>query len=275
MPGREVLAIVTARGGSKGIPRKNLVPLLGRPLLWWSVRAGLEAETVTRTIVSTDDREIAEAGRAAGAEVPFLRPAELAGDTALDLPVFEHALRTLDEQEGYRPDVVVHLRPTSPLRPAGLVDEGVRTLLADPAADSLRAVTVPANNPYKMWRIERGVLVPLVDSGIHEQYNQPRQALPTAYWQTGTLDVMRAATVLRQHSMTGRRILPLVIAGDLAVDIDDPASLAAAEELCRRHGLGSEGLGSEDPGSEDPGSDGRGSEDPRSNDLGSEPASAS
>ena len=233
----EVLAIVPARGGSKGIPRKNLVTLLGKPLLWWSVRAALDAETVTRTIVSTDDDEIAAAGEAAGAEVPFRRPAELAGDTVLDLPVFDHALRTLADTEGYRPDLVVHLRPTSPLRPAGLVDEGVRTLAADARADSLRAVTPPANNPFKMWRIVDGVLVPLVETDLHEQYNQPRQALPAAYWQTGTLDVMRAATVLELGSMTGRRILPLVIEPDLAVDIDDPLSLAVAEDRCRRYGL--------------------------------------
>ena len=102
--------------------------LLGRPLLWWSVRAALDAETVTRTIVSTDDSEIADAAATAGAEVPFLRPAELAGDTVLDLPVFEHALRTLAASEGYAPDLVVHLRPTSPLRPPGLVDEGSRAV---------------------------------------------------------------------------------------------------------------------------------------------------
>ncbi|HET6773797.1 MAG TPA: acylneuraminate cytidylyltransferase family protein [Acidimicrobiales bacterium] len=233
----EVLAIIPARGGSKGIPRKNVVELLGRPLLWWSVRSALDAETVTRTVLSTDDAQMADVGREAGAEVPFLRPAELAGDDVLDLPVFEHVLATLARTEGYRPDLVVHLRPTSPLRPPGLVDEGVRTLAADPAADSLRAVTVPANNPFKMWRIVDGVLVPLVDSGIPEQYNQPRQALPAAYWQTGTLDVMRPATILEQHSMTGRRILPMVIDPELAVDIDDPVSLAVAEERCRRFGL--------------------------------------
>lgn len=234
----EVLAVIPARGGSKGIPRKNVVELLGRPLLWWSVRAALDAETVTRTVLSTDDAEIAGIGAAAGAEVPFLRPAELAGDEVLDLPVFLHVLQALADAEGYRPDLVVHLRPTSPLRPPGLVDDGVRTLAADPAADSLRAVTVPANNPFKMWRIEGGVLVPLVDSGIPEQYNQPRQALPDAYWQTGTLDVVRTATLVEQRSMTGRRILPMVIDPELAVDIDDPVSLAVAEDRCRRFGLG-------------------------------------
>jgi N-acylneuraminate cytidylyltransferase len=233
----EVLAVIPARGGSKGIPRKNVVELLGRPLLWWSVRAALEAKTVTRTVLTTDDAEMAEVGRAAGAEVPFLRPAELAGDDVLDLPVFEHVLATLADSEGYRPDLIVHLRPTSPLRPPGLVDEGVRTLAADPEADSLRAVTTPANNPFKMWRIEDGALVPLVDSGVPEQYNQPRQALPPAWWQTGTLDVMRPATILDLRSMTGRRILPMVIDTELAVDIDDPVSLAVAEDRCRRYGL--------------------------------------
>ena len=87
----EVLAIVPARGGSKGIPRKNLVSLLGHPLLWWSVKAALDSETVTRTIVSTDDAEIAAIAAAAGAEVPFMRPDELAGDTVVDLPVFAGA----------------------------------------------------------------------------------------------------------------------------------------------------------------------------------------
>jgi N-acylneuraminate cytidylyltransferase len=228
----EVLAIVPARGGSKGIPRKNLVPMLGQPLLWWSVRAALDSDTVTRTIVSTDDDEIAATASAAGAEVPFMRPAELAGDTVVDLPVFEHALRTLFASEGYRPDIVVHLRPTSPLRPPGMIDDGVRRVAANPEADSLRAVTPPANNPYKMWRIEDRILVPLVDSGIHEQYNQPRQALPDTYWQTGTLDVIRASTITQKHSMTGDRILPMIIASELAVDIDDPASLASAEIIC-------------------------------------------
>jgi CMP-N-acetylneuraminic acid synthetase len=228
----EVLAIVPARGGSKGIPRKNLVTLLGQPLLWWSIRAALDSETVTRTIVSTDDDEIAMTAAAAGAEVPFMRPAELAGDTVVDLPVFEHALEMLLTSEGYRPDIVVQLRPTSPLRPPGMIDDGVGRVVADPEADSLRAVTPPANNPFKMWRIEDSVLVPLVDSGIHEQYNQPRQALPDTYWQTGTLDVIRASTITEKHSMTGDRILPMIIASELAVDIDDPVSLASAETAC-------------------------------------------
>ena len=156
----------------------------------------------------------------------------------LDLPVFQHALEWFRTNEGYVPDIVVQLRPTSPLRPAGLVDEAVDLLLSDGAADSLRVVTEPANNPYKMWRIEEGVLTPLVDSGIPEQYNQPRQALPTAYWQIGTLDVIRTPTITELGSMSGRRILPLVVGPELAEDIDDERSFRAAEEAARRLGLG-------------------------------------
>ncbi|HEY5903570.1 MAG TPA: acylneuraminate cytidylyltransferase family protein, partial [Anaerolineales bacterium] len=117
----QVLAVIPARGGSKGIPRKNIRLFSGWPLLAWSIAAAQQAETVSRVIVSTDDEEIAAVGREYGAETPFLRPAEFARDDTTDLPVFEHALRWLDEHEGYRPEVVVQLRPTSPIRPRGLV----------------------------------------------------------------------------------------------------------------------------------------------------------
>ncbi len=234
----DVLAVVPARGGSKGLPRKNIREFLGRPLLHWSIDAALDARLVDRVVVSTDDPEIAEVARAGGADVPFLRPAELAGDDVTDLPVFQHALRWLRDAEGYEPELVVHLRPTSPLRPQGLVDDGVRQLLADPAATSLRVVTEPANNPFKMWRLDDGVLVPLVDSGIPEQYNQPRQKLPPAYWQIGTLDVIRTPTITERDSMSGDRILAMVVGRELAADIDDAESFRAAEDGARRLGLG-------------------------------------
>ncbi len=184
-------------------------------------------------MVSTDDPQIAEVGRVGGADVPFRRPAELAGDEVTDLPVFQHALRWLREHEHYEPELVVHLRPTAPLRPPGLIDDGIRQLLADPAASSLRVVTEPAENPFKMWRVEGTVLVPLVDSGIPEQYNQPRQKLRAAFWQIGTLDVIRTSTITEQDSMSGDRILAMVVGRDLAADIDDVDSFRAAEAGAR------------------------------------------
>lgn len=230
----EVLAIIPARGGSKGLPRKNLFEFLGRPLIAWSIDAGRHAKLVSRTIVSTDSEEIAAVAVDAGGEVPFLRPEELAGDLVRDLPVFEHALAWLKRSEGYVPDYVVQLRPTSPVRPPGLIDDGIQRLVEAPDAHSLRVVCEPANNPYKMWRIEGGLLVPLVSSGIPEQYNQPRQVLPAAYWQIGVLDVIRTRTITEMGSMSGVRIVPMVVESTMAADIDDLASLKRAEELARR-----------------------------------------
>lgn len=231
----EVLAVVAARGGSKGLAGKNLLQVFGMPLVSWAVRAGVEAGTVTRTIVTTDDSAIAEAALAAGAEVPFLRPAHLAADDTADLPVFQHVLDHL-ATEGYHPDVVVQLRPTSPARPPGLVDRGVRMLLDAPSADSVRAVCPAPCTPYKMWRMSDGRLRPLLGDETQELYNRPRQALPPVHWQIGTLDVIRAATI-RAGSMSGGHILAIELPTDLAVDIDGPGDLARLEHAMRAAGL--------------------------------------
>lgn len=233
----EVLALIPARGGSKGLPRKNIAPFLGRPLIAWSIDAARGAASVTRTIVSTDDDEIAIVARREGAEVPFMRPAELAHDDTLDLPVFLHALEWLGTNESYRPDLIVHLRPTTPLRTSAMIDEGVKALSVAQEADSLRSVCTPHNNPYKMWRIEDDRLRPLVKTGIVEQYNQPRQSLPPAWWQTGTLDVTRRRTVMDKRSMTGDIIVPYIIDQHWACDIDDEFSLTIAEMMSRKMGL--------------------------------------
>src|SRR5512147_978759 len=130
----EILALIPARGGSRGIPRKNIRNFAGYPLIAWSIAAAKKAACVTRVIVSTDDPEIAAVAREYGAETPFLRPAEFAQDNTTDLPVFEHALTWLEENEGYRPEVVVQLRPTSPIRPTDCVDKAVKILQEHPDA---------------------------------------------------------------------------------------------------------------------------------------------
>ncbi len=230
-PQIEVLALIPARGGSKGIPRKNIRLFAGHPLIAFSIAAGLQAETVTRVIISTDDEEIAAIAREYGAEVPFLRPAHLALDDTPDYPVFLHALRWLEEREGYLPDIIVQLRPTSPIRPRDLVDRGVRLLLEHPEADSVRAVVPSGQNPFKMWRIEDdGYMRPLLSvEGIPEPYNAPRQRLPQTFWQTGHLDVMWRRTLLEKGSMTGQRILPLLVEPRYTVDLDNPWDWERAE----------------------------------------------
>ncbi len=236
----EVLAIIPARGGSKGIPRKNIRDFSGYPLIAWSIAAGLKSELVTRVIVSTDDEEIAAVARAWGAETPFLRPAEFAQDKTTDLPVFVHALEWLAENENYCPDVVVQLRPTSPIRPVGLVDDAVRILLQNTDADSVRGVVPAGQNPHKMWRLPAGENGPMQNllavDGIEEPYNAPRQILPDVYWQTGHIDAIRPAAILN-GSMSGKTIYPLLIDPDFTVDIDNLRDWARYEWLVAFGGL--------------------------------------
>lgn len=234
---REVLAVVPARGGSKGIPRKNLALFRGEPLVACSVRHALEAESVTRVVVSTDDPEIAEVGRRAGAEVPFLRPAELAADHVLDLPVFVHVLEELDRREGYAPELVVHLRPTTPHRLPGWIDRAVSALAAAPKADSVRSVSPPVQHPYRMFEVgDDGFLVPLLADRHPHPYLLRRQDLPPVYYYNCVLDVTRPRTILDQGSMTGDRILPFFMAADDVLDIDAPRDLEIAELLFGERG---------------------------------------
>lgn len=227
----EVLAVIPARGNSKSIYRKNIKEFAGYPLIAYSIAAGKQAESVTRTIVSTDDEEIASISRGYDAETPFMRPAELAEDTITDLPVFRHAINWLEKNEDYRPDLVVQLRPTSPFRPPGMVDEAVRLMIENPEADSVRGVVPSTQNPYKMWLVnENKQMVPLIEvEDIHDSYNAPRQDLPLTYWQTGHIDVIRTSTIMKKNSMSGDVILPLYIDPLYTVDIDTVLDWKRAE----------------------------------------------
>jgi len=224
-----VMALIPARGGSKSIPNKNILPFHGKPLVVHAIDQSLAAETVSRVIVSTDSEEIAQISRAAGAEVPFLRPAEISGDLATDFEAIHHALTWLDREEGYRPDLVAQVRVTSPLRPSGLIDKGVRLLAAHPQADSLRAVIPAPATPYKMWTIEDDLLCPILSlPGLPEAYNEPRQKLPDIYWQNGYLDVIRWRTVKEMKSATGDKIVALRMSPADDIDIDDLLDLKKA-----------------------------------------------
>ena len=235
----DILAIIPARGGSKGIPRKNIRNFSSYPLISWSIAAGLKSSLVTRVIVSTDDEEIASVARTWGAETPFLRPTEFAQDQTTDLPVFEHALQWLAENENYHPDIVVQLRPTSPIRPQTCVDDAIKILLQHPDADSVRGVVPSGQNPHKMWRLDgenkpMRNLIPV--EGIDEPYNAPRQILPPVFWQTGHIDAIRPSAI-QSGSMSGKNIYPLLIDPKFTVDLDNLNDWMRAEWLVAFGGL--------------------------------------
>jgi CMP-N,N'-diacetyllegionaminic acid synthase len=226
---KDVLAIIPARGGSKGIPRKNLAPVAGKPLVVHSIEHALAAGCVDRVIVSTDDAEIAAVARAAGAEVPFLRPAGLSGDTVLDHPVFVHVLERLAQTEGYAPPLVLHLRPTTPYRRPGWIDSAAALLRDDPRADSVRSVSPPAQHPYRMFRLDaEGYLDPLYKHEHPMPYLLRRQDLPPMWYYNCVIDVTRPRTILEKGSMTGERIRPYPMAAEDVVDVDGPRDLQLA-----------------------------------------------
>lgn len=233
MSNKEVIALIPARGGSKSVPRKNLLPVAGRPLIAYSILHAKACPSITRIIVSTDDDEIAEVAKSYGAEVPFKRPAEAATDTATDFQVFHHALSWFSEHENFVPELVVHLRPTGPVRETALIERAVRLMLDNPEADSLRSVGTAEQTPYKMWRIEDSFLRPLIElPGYPEAHSMPRQKLPVAYWQNGYVDIVRPRTIIELESMTGRVVLPFIVEGKIH-ELDYLDQIPALEEAVK------------------------------------------
>jgi CMP-N,N'-diacetyllegionaminic acid synthase len=230
----EVLALIPARGGSKSVPRKNIIMLHGKPMIAWAIEHALQAKHVSRVIVTTDDDEIAEIAREYGAEVPFKRPSALALDHSLDLEFHRHAIEWLRDNEGYLPDMVMNLRPTPPSRQPGVLDRAIEAFAMHPNADSLRSVHLAEQSPFKMWKIDEcGLMQPIVPTvGDDEPYNQPRQNLPPVYWQDGYVDITRPKVVLSKNSTSGRVILPFIIT-EPAADIDYPDEISKVEAQLR------------------------------------------
>lgn len=228
-----VLGIIPARGGSKSVPRKNLYPLADKPLIAYSIISAQQAKSLDRFIVSTDDPEIAKVAKDYRAEVPFMRPAELAEDDTPDLPVFQHAIRWLWEHERYRPEIIVHLRPTQPLRQAGEIDHVVR-LLIESGADSVKSVRPVKEQPHKMWRIEDGRLSPYLQTEFRLRVgpDYPRQKLEPVYISTGVVDAVWSK-VIDEGSTTGTHVLSYITDPIKSLDLDTADDFIVAEIIMR------------------------------------------
>lgn len=226
----QIIAIIPARQGSKSIPHKNIRSVAGKPLLAYSIEHALSSKRINRTIVSTDSAYYAEIARSYGAEVPFLRPDEIAQDDSTDLEVFQHALEWLRNNENYEPAICVHLRPTSPIRSVADIDAMIKILEDDKSLDSIRSVTENIETPFKMWfREPDGLLQPIIQTNIKEAYNQPRQKLPVTYLQNASIDVVRATTVTNKNSMTGDRIFGYVMQGNYDIDYEHQLDKVAGD----------------------------------------------
>lgn len=221
----KVLGVIIARGGSKRLPGKNVRPLGGHPLIVWSVKAGSAAQTLGRCIVSTDDAGIAKVACAAGADVPFLRPLELAGDNVSPIVVLQHAVTAMDTA-GYVSEAVVLLQATSPFRSAKLIDQAVN-VFREQGADTLTAVTPAPAHPYWVWRETDGRLEPFLS---RETMQTDRSQLPDAFIEMGTIFVVKRK-VLDRGALYGDVIVPLHVNAVEAHDIDTLDDFVAAETI--------------------------------------------
>lgn len=229
----KILALIPARGGSKGLPGKNIRPLQGKPLLQYAVEAALSSRSITHTLVSTNDVAIQQVALAAGAEAPFLRPAALAQDDTPTLPVVQHALRWLLENEQQHFDFVCLLQPTSPFRPAGFIDRAVEKLLSS-GADSLVSVlpVPPEYNPHWVFEPDADGMLRIATGESH--IIPRRQALPSAFFRDGALYLSKTSAILQENSLYGKRITYLESDPANHCNIDTMDDWQQAEKMAER-----------------------------------------
>jgi CMP-N,N'-diacetyllegionaminic acid synthase len=228
----KILGVITARGGSKGIPGKNLKPLAGKPLLWYTLESAKQSHAFDRLIISTDADDIADYARAHGCEVPFMRPADFARDHTAHQPVLEHAVQWLRDHEGYRPEAVMILQPTSPLRQPEHIREAIQ-LLADSGADSVLTVSAvsPHVHPLRMLSVDAdGVARLFVTGEPVRRRPKRRQDLPPVWVMNGVIYLFRTATLFAaEPSLYGDRTIALRLPEPYGISIDDPEDWEAAE----------------------------------------------
>lgn len=208
---KKIIALIPARGGSKSIPKKNIINLGGYPLIAYSIAVAKLSKIISRIIVSTDSKEIAEIAKHYGAEVPFLRPAEFATDMSGDYEVFKHALEWMGANENYEPEYLVHLRPTTPLRDPELVDKAIEQFIQNKTATCLRSGHELRESPHKCFVPENGFFVGLFPEDKRPDYaNLPRQTFPVVYQPDGYVDVIKRKTIMEDGIFHGPKILGFI-----------------------------------------------------------------
>jgi CMP-N-acetylneuraminic acid synthetase len=225
-----ILCIIPARSGRKGLPHKNIKDYRGKPLLAWSIEQAQLCRYDMKIVVSTDSKEYADIAMKYGAEAPFLRPSEISGDLSTDYECMKHSVEWLKENHQYYPDIVLQLRPTSPLRNVEDINNAIGLFLENRENyDSLRSVIEFEKSPYKMYNVKENTLVPLfkkVDD-IDEPYNQCRQILPKCYLHNGYIDIFNTS-ILERETISGEKIYPYVMNKEEDLDIDTNDDLEKA-----------------------------------------------
>jgi len=225
---KKILALIPARGGSKGIPGKNLISLAGKPLIQYTIDAAKKSKLITRLILSSDDERIIQYCREQGVEVPFKRPSELAEDASPMIDVILHAVKFLEKEEGYKPDIIVLLQPTSPLRTARHIDEALAKLVNSDADSIVSVQEVPHQfNPYSVMKLEGEYLKPFL---TYDERKNIRQLKPKFYARNGAaIYAFRYECLIKKNSIYGDKILPYFMRMIDSFDIDNLDDLKLIE----------------------------------------------
>lgn len=218
-----IVSLIPARSGSKGIVDKNIIEFKNKPLIAHTIEQSLGSKYIEQTFVSTDSIKYKDIALKYGALVPFLRPQEISQDLSTDYEVFEHFLQYIKSHGERVPDVIVHLRTTYPTRAVEDIDKAIEMFIENyEELDSLRSVVEAPQTPYKMWNLQSNTLKPLLNlEDISEPYNEPRQNLPSVYWQNACIDIVKSSTIIKKKSMSGDDIYAYLMQKDEVHDIDE------------------------------------------------------
>ncbi len=217
----DIVAIIPARSGSRGVADKNIKLLRGHPLIAYSIRAAILTPTIDRVIVSTDSKEYAAIARKYGGEAPFLRPKDISGDNSTDLEFVDHALVWLDQNEGIIPKLIVHLRPTTPLRDPRIVEKAISTICNDIPATALRSIHEMSNPAYKCFELVDNYLACICNQSTDiEPTTLPRQSFPTTYEPNGYVDILKTDFLMSRKKIHGHRVIGFQT--PRVADIDTP-----------------------------------------------------
>jgi len=221
----DILGVIPIRGGSVGIPKKNIYPILGKPLVYYTIAEARKSKLITRLIIYTGHPDMLEIAKKYDVEVPVIEPEE----TCNDILIFQHVLKELERKENYKPEIIVHLRATSPLRRATDIDKAIQLLIDNPDADSIRGVCDTEESPFKMYVLDKEgkFLQPfLIEKHFDFMKNFPdpnavgRQNFPRVLKPSSQIDVTKRKTILEMNSMVGNKVLPYFVDRRIETDID-------------------------------------------------------
>lgn len=225
---KKILGLIPARGGSKRLPGKNIKPLLGKPLIVWTIEQALKSKLIDRVIVSTDDEAIVNISKRAGAQVPFIRPKKLASDTALSIDVALHALDLLQSQDDYY-DYIALLEPTSPLRKRNDIDRGIEKLIDNPAANNLVSLgEVHLEHPLLIKKVHNGFVIP-----FNNPFNFSKAARNKVYFPYGVIYLSKVDALYKNRDFYAKRTIPLFIERWQNYEVDDEIDFLIIEKIMR------------------------------------------